>query len=46
VIRPEEFRDACLGEDTTITLRIFPGMNPWEQDVVAEALKAALKRKK
>jgi perosamine synthetase len=43
-IRAEQFPNACLGEDTTITLPIFPGMTRADQDTVAEVLKQAVRR--
>jgi perosamine synthetase len=33
-LRPEQFPVACLCEDTTITLPIFPGMTSQQQDIV------------
>jgi len=38
-LRPEDFPNACLGEDTTITLPIFPGMTEADQDFVIRELK-------
>lgn len=40
-LRPEQFPNACLAEDTTITLPIFPGMSDADQDLVARELRAA-----
>ncbi|MDY6850478.1 MAG: DegT/DnrJ/EryC1/StrS family aminotransferase [Thermodesulfobacteriota bacterium] len=40
-LRPEDFPNACLGEDTTITLPIFPGMTEADQDFVTRELKTA-----
>jgi dTDP-4-amino-4,6-dideoxygalactose transaminase len=41
-IRAEAFPNACLAEDTTITLPIFPTMTEQQQDCVADSLVAAL----
>jgi perosamine synthetase len=41
-LRPEMFPNACLGEDTTITLPIFPGMTEDDQDFVVNALRQAM----
>ncbi len=45
-LQPAQFPNACLGEDTTITLPIFPGMSESDQlfivDVLREGLKAAV----
>jgi len=42
-IRPEDFPNAALAEDTTITLPILPGMSDDQQDRVVAALNAAMK---
>jgi perosamine synthetase len=39
---PEQFPTACLAEDTTITLPIFPGMTEAQQMAVAMSLKNAI----
>lgn len=44
-LRAEQFPNACLSEDTTITLPIFPGMTDADQDRVVTGLKAALARR-
>jgi dTDP-4-amino-4,6-dideoxygalactose transaminase len=41
-LKPEQFPKACLGEDTTITLPIFPRMTDDQQMFVVEAVRAAL----
>jgi dTDP-4-amino-4,6-dideoxygalactose transaminase len=41
-IAPEQFPRACLCEDTTITLPIFPGMSDADQDRVVASLRDAL----
>jgi perosamine synthetase len=41
-IAPERFPNACLAEDTTITLPIFPGMTDAQQDEVVDCLRKAL----
>jgi dTDP-4-amino-4,6-dideoxygalactose transaminase len=41
-LRPEMFPNACLGEDSTITLPLFPGMTDGDQEQVAKALADAL----
>lgn len=41
-IRADEYPNACLGEDTTITLPIFPGMMETDQLFVVDKLKEAL----
>jgi dTDP-4-amino-4,6-dideoxygalactose transaminase len=43
-IAPEDFPNAALCEDTTITLPIFPGMNEADQQQVVEVLAGALGR--
>lgn len=43
-LHPEAFPMACLGEDTTITLPIFPGMTQEDQNVVVEEINKALKQ--
>lgn len=40
--RPEQFPNASLCEDTTITLPVFPGMSEEQQHLVANAVKRAL----
>lgn len=42
-LRADQFPNACLGEDSTITLPIFPGMTMQDQEFVAEALAEGLK---
>ncbi|OPY62545.1 MAG: UDP-4-amino-4-deoxy-L-arabinose--oxoglutarate aminotransferase [Pelotomaculum sp. PtaU1.Bin065] len=42
-LSPEQFPNACLGEDATITLPIFPGMSDEDQDYVVNKLITALK---
>ena len=42
-LRPEQFGNAALAEDTTITLPIVPFMGAGAQDRVCEALRAALR---
>ncbi len=42
-LRPEQFPNAALCEDTTITLPVFPGMTASDQERVAETLAAGLK---
>lgn len=41
--KPTDFPNAILGEDTTITLPLFPGMTDEQQDVVVLALSDALR---
>ena len=41
-LRPEQFPNACVAEDTTITLPIFPGMTEKDQVRVTEVIKRAL----
>jgi dTDP-4-amino-4,6-dideoxygalactose transaminase len=41
-IRPEAFPNACLAEDLTITLPIFPGMTDSDQDFIVDHLTRAL----
>lgn len=41
-IRAEAFPNACLAEDTSITLPIFPGMTEAQQERVADAVHRAL----
>jgi perosamine synthetase len=41
---PDDFPNAVLGEDTTITLPLFPRMTDADQDEVVEALAAGLRR--
>jgi dTDP-4-amino-4,6-dideoxygalactose transaminase len=41
-LRPEIFPNACLGEDTTITLPLFPGMTLEDQEFVSAAIREAL----
>ena len=41
-LRPDQFPNACLAEDTTITLPIFPGMTAAQQDFVVESLRRAM----
>ncbi len=43
-IDPDVFPNACLGEDTTITLPLFPGMTESEQSFVVEKVNNALDR--
>jgi dTDP-4-amino-4,6-dideoxygalactose transaminase len=43
-LRSEQFPNAALCEDTTITLPIFPGMTDTDQDRVVESLRDALAR--
>jgi dTDP-4-amino-4,6-dideoxygalactose transaminase len=42
-LSPGQFPNACLGEDSTITLPIFPGMTEAQQGFVATRLAGALK---
>ncbi len=42
-LRPEMYPSACLAEDTSITLPIFPGMAEADQNFIVETLKTALK---
>lgn len=42
-IAPEQFPIACLSQDTTITLPIFPGMTISDQSLVVETLQEGLK---
>jgi len=39
---PDQFPNACLAEDTSITLPIFPGMSEADQERVVSALKEAV----
>ena len=39
-----DFPNACLAEDTTITLPIFPGMTDAEQDFIVKEVRAAAKQ--
>lgn len=41
-LKPQMFPNACLGEDTTITLPIFPGMTEEDQVFVVDVLKSGL----
>jgi len=41
-LKPEDFPNACRGEDETITLPLFPGMTPADQEFVVNELKKAL----
>jgi dTDP-4-amino-4,6-dideoxygalactose transaminase len=41
-LKPEQFPNACLAEDTTITLPIFPRMSDEQQVFVAGAVRTAL----
>jgi perosamine synthetase len=41
-LRPEQFPNACVAEDTTITLPVFPGMSDADQEYVVAALREAL----
>ena len=41
--RPQDFPSACIAEDTTITLPIFPGMTDAQQEKVVELLTAGMK---
>lgn len=41
-LTPDQFPNACLAEDTTITLPIFPGMTAAQQDEVVNCLTTAL----
>lgn len=41
-LRPEDFPAACLCEDSSITLPIFPGMTDAQQDIVAGHVRAEL----
>jgi len=43
-LRPEMFPNACIAEDMTITLPIFPGMTASDQEVVVETLQEALNK--
>jgi len=42
-LKPEDFPNACRGEDETITLPLFPGMTTADQEFVAGELKKALR---
>lgn len=42
-LHPEMFPSACKGEDTTITLPIFPDMTNADQDFVVQSVREALK---
>jgi dTDP-4-amino-4,6-dideoxygalactose transaminase len=42
--QPGDFPNAVLGEDTTVTLPLFPAMTDAEQDEVAEVLMNALRK--
>ena len=41
-IHTDQFPNACLGEDTTITLPIFPGMTESDQSFIVEVLRDGL----
>lgn len=41
-LKPEKFPNACLAEDTSITLPIFPGMTDEKQKFVVTAILASL----
>jgi dTDP-4-amino-4,6-dideoxygalactose transaminase len=41
--KPEDFPNAALSEDTTITLPLFPGMKDADQDEVVDVLTKALR---
>lgn len=41
--RPQDYPNACIAEDTTITLPIFPGMTDAQQEKVVELLTAGMK---
>jgi len=41
-IHPDQFPNACITEDTTITLPLFPGMTNDEQQQVVRSLTSAL----
>lgn len=43
-LRPEQYPNAALCEDTTITLPIFPGMTPADRERVATLIRGALTR--
>jgi dTDP-4-amino-4,6-dideoxygalactose transaminase len=43
-LRPQQFPNASLAENTSITLPIFPGMSEAEQDYVVAALQEAVGR--
>lgn len=42
-LHPDMFPRACLGEDTTITLPVFPGMTEADQVFIAESVRDALR---
>jgi dTDP-4-amino-4,6-dideoxygalactose transaminase len=42
-LKPETFHNACLCEDTTITLPLFPGMTEEDQEFVVAQSKKALR---
>ncbi|MEX2577569.1 MAG: DegT/DnrJ/EryC1/StrS family aminotransferase [Verrucomicrobiales bacterium] len=42
-LRPEEFPNACLGEDATITLPNFPGMSEEDQGFIVQAFAEGLR---
>ncbi len=42
-LKPEQFPNACIAEDTTITLPIIPDMQADTQESIAKVLKAAIK---
>lgn len=42
-LQAEDFPNASLSEDTTITLPLFPGMTDADQDLVVETLRSALR---
>ena len=42
LLTPERYPNACLAEDTSITLPIFPGMTDADQGAVVSALTSAL----
>jgi len=41
--QPQDYPNACIAEDTTITLPIFPGMTDAQQEKVVELLTAGMK---
>jgi len=43
-LRPEMFPNACLAEDTTITLPLYPGMTEADQEFVVSALKQSIEK--
>jgi perosamine synthetase len=44
-LKPEQFPSACLAEDTTITLPLFPNMTEQDQKHVANSLKQGIVQK-